>query len=78
MINELNQMIKEHERAIEILEAIKAFDKRIQRNIESINGFAGTFPRLKKKYLNDIDTQKKCVYKLIDIYSDTVKKNILS
>lgn len=71
---EINRIIKKHERLIQILESIKSFEKRIDNNIESLNGFAGTFLSNKKKYINDIDTQKKCVTKLINLYYKTLQQ----
>jgi hypothetical protein len=36
----------------------------IQHNINSINGFAGTFPDLRRKYLNQVNIRLKCIKRL--------------
>lgn len=70
-INALNpaEMIKSHERSVEILEAIQSFKHKKKFIVEcSIGGFAGTFPRLRAKYENDVDTINRCIMKLYNKY----------
>ena len=56
------------ERLIEILNAIDAFERRIELDRGSIDGFQGTFPSLRAKYLNSIDTREKCIKKMWKLY----------
>jgi hypothetical protein len=56
------------ERLTEILNAIDAFERRIDLDKGSLDGFPGTFPRLRAKYLNDIDTREKCIEKMWKLY----------
>ena len=69
-----NELIKKHESCILILEAIQFYNRRISLNEESINGFAGTFPRLKTKYLNDIDTIERCIKRLEQRYNNALNQ----
>ena len=64
MIMNINNLIDKHKKAIELLEGIKGLEKRKELTIDSLNGFAGTFPELRRKYLNRIDTLSKCIDKL--------------
>ena len=53
----------------EILEAIQSFKHKKKFIVEcSIGGFAGTFPRLRAKYENDVDTINRCIVKLYNKY----------
>ena len=65
---QIQLQIDKHEKAIEILEAIQSFYRKIKLKQDSINGFAGTFPRLKANLLNDIDTLEKCIKRISDNY----------
>ena len=61
-------LIDIHQMCIEILEGIMRFEQRKKHRIESIEGFAGTFPELRKKYVNDIDTINRCIKRLEQRY----------
>jgi hypothetical protein len=61
-------LIEKHQTCIEILEGIIRFEQRKKHRIESIEGFAGTFPELRKKYVNDIDTINRCIKRLEQRY----------
>ena len=61
---DINTLIQKQERGMEILVAIKDFQFRIKLNEDSINGFAGTFPTLRKKYINNIDTLERCIERM--------------
>ena len=61
-------LIDKHQTCIEILEGIIRFKQRKKHRIESIEGFAGTFPELRKKYVNDIDTINRCIKRLEQRY----------
>lgn len=70
----MREKINLHLKGLEILEAIKALQKRNESSIENINGFPGTFPRLKKKYENDIDTRNRCIERLLIRHNIVVSK----
>lgn len=59
-----HNIIDNHQMCIEIMEAIQSFKNRKQLRIDSINGFSGTFPELRRKYSNDIDTINMCINRL--------------
>lgn len=61
-------LIDKHQMCIEILEGIMHFEQRKKHRIESIEGFAGTFPELRRKYVNDIDTINRCIKRLEQRY----------
>lgn len=61
-------LIEKHQKCIEILEGIMHFEQRKKHRIENIEGFAGTFPELRRKYVNDIDTINRCIKRLEDSY----------
>lgn len=61
-------LIDKHQMCIEILEGIMHFEQRKNHRIESIGGFAGTFPELRRKYVNDIDTINRCIKRLEQRY----------
>ena len=70
--NEQNELYK-LEKAVKVLEMISDFKKRKQRRIDSINGFSGTFPRLRAEYVNDVDTINRCINRLHKYYLKTIK-----
>jgi len=57
-------LIKKQERGLEILESIKALERRTELHQGSIDGFPGTFPKLRRKYLNNIDTIERGIKRL--------------
>ena len=62
-------LIEKHQMCIEILEGIMHFEQRKKHRIESIDGFAGIFPELRKKYVNEIDTINRCIKRLEQRYN---------
>lgn len=64
----IRPLIDKHQMCIKILEGIICFKQRKKHRIESIEGFAGTFPELRKKYENDIDTINRCIKRLEQRY----------
>ena len=60
--------IEKHQLRIEILEGVQHFARLIELKKESINGFAGTFPRLRRKYLHNIEIYKMCIARLYERY----------
>jgi len=65
-----HNIIDNHQMCIEIMEAIQSFKNRKQNRIDSINGFSGTFPELRRKYVNDIDTMNMCINRLYSRYEN--------
>lgn len=61
-------LIDKHQMCIEILEGIMHFEQRKKHRIESIEGFAGTFPELRRRYVNDVDTINRCIKRLEERY----------
>ena len=64
-VQRLKQM---HEEKLDILEALEAFDRRINITIENINSITGTFPQLRYEMVHDIDIYKRCINRLWDRY----------
>jgi septation ring formation regulator EzrA len=66
----IETQIKLHERCLEILQAIQSLKVRRQCNRDSLNGFQGTFPSLRRRLENNIDTLDKCIIKLNNKYQN--------
>jgi hypothetical protein len=60
----IKTQIKKHERCLELLEAMQTMKNRIEMVQDSLKGFAGTFPQLKRKLENDLDTKRRVIQKL--------------
>ena len=65
-------LIEKHQMCIEILEGIMHFEQRKKLRIERIEGFGGTFPELRRKYVNDIDTINRCIKRLEQRYNSVL------
>ena len=72
-VSELMQTCRSLKMCIEILEGIMYFEQRKKHRIESIEGFAGTFPELRRKYVNDIDTINRCIKRLEQRYKSVLE-----
>ena len=68
------ELINKHEEAIKTLEGVKYFRRRAESLKQNINGFCGTFPRLKEKYTNELDTVQRCAERLTKGYRKQVKE----
>ena len=68
----VRSLIEKHQLCIEILEGIKHFENKKKHRIEIIEGFPGTFPRLRRKYINDIDTINRCIKRLEQRYKSVL------
>jgi uncharacterized glyoxalase superfamily metalloenzyme YdcJ len=55
------EVLAKHRDAVQKLEAIEQLMKRRARKIESVEGFGGTFPSLRSRYMNDIDTLNRAI-----------------
>lgn len=67
-------LIKETERLLEIAEAEDDMRKRVFRTIENINGFAGTFPELRRKHYHRLEIQRMTRKRLKQIYFKQIEK----
>ena len=68
----IKEQIAKHERCIQLLDAIKRFERRKQSKIESLNGFAGTFYPLKISLQNRIYIIELCIERLKNNYKELV------
>ena len=57
-------LIKIHEKGNEIIEAVMYFERKKKILYELIEGFPDTFPSLRGKYVNNIDTINRCIDRL--------------
>lgn len=64
----VQDLIKKTKKKLELLEAMAIYHKMKNRHMESINGFAGSFFTLRKKYVNNIDTLHRCINRLYKNY----------
>lgn len=53
-----------HQECIEIIEAIDSLSRKRNRLTTYVNGFAGTFPELRNKYLHQIDIADRATKRL--------------
>ena len=60
----MKTLIDKHQTCIEILEAIQYLKNRKIRKQESIDGFAGTFPNLRRKYEHELIIYDMCIERL--------------
>jgi len=65
---DLESEIERHDKAEKILQAILSFRNKKKAIISHIEGFGGTFPRLRAKYVNDVDTINRCINRLHSRY----------
>ena len=72
----IHTMLRAHEEATEVLEAIKYFERRKKTTIENINGFAGEFNQLRSKYHRDIDTLNRCIDRMWKRYKRIMSGNM--
>jgi predicted nucleic-acid-binding protein len=63
--NELNKVNKQQK----ILEAISGLKKRKNTYIEIINGFPGTFPKIRRQYTDRIEKIIETINTLIERYN---------
>jgi len=70
-----NSLIRKHESCIEILEAVKYFEGSVIRIEMWVNGFASTFPELRRKNLNKIEIYRMCIERLYQRYDKVFKTN---
>ena len=70
----IQNVIKTHEQCIKLFEAIEGLKWRKKRRQEDLDGFAGTFPELKRSLINNIDTLDRCIYRISKKYTETLTK----
>lgn len=68
------QLIKQHERAIGLLETIKCAENRRQLYVDSLNQFGYQFPRLRDKYSHEIEIITAAIERLWMRYSNLITK----
>ncbi len=68
-------LIDKHEKCLEILEGISSLETRAKLHLDSINGFPGTFPRLRHKYIHDLDITNSAINRLWSRY-DRINANV--
>ena len=62
-------LIDKHQSLIELAEAIHSFQMSRKLTIQSIEGFGGTFPELRRKYIHNIDIYNRCINRLKERYN---------
>ena len=72
----IKETITQHEKCIEILEAIQHFQAMIQHKNDSINVFGGSFKDLRNKYTDNID--KYLIESTIVIPTTILSKTIIN
>jgi hypothetical protein len=65
---ELNKL----ETCVKIVEGIRLFKRLIESQQESLDGFQGTFPELRRKLIHRIEIYQKCVQRLEQRYEKAV------
>ena len=63
-----HDLIKQHERAIDLLETIRYAEKRRATTNESLQQFGYQFPRLRDKYSHEIEITGKAIERLWERY----------
>jgi len=66
--------IEQHEKAGAILELYYDSLSRKEQIKDSINGFAGTFARLRKKYMHELEISKMAEVRIYAAYKNYVLK----
>ena len=64
------ELIKKHEQAIALLEAIESIKSRMAHTTEALNGFAGQFVWLREKYTHELDIQTRVLNRLKSRYDN--------
>ena len=75
-IFDVDRIESQHNRCIELLEAIHDLQRRKSRVIENIEGFIGTFPESRAKCVNRVDTLNRCITRMEAAYYREVEKLI--
>jgi len=57
-------------RKIEILEGIQFLETKRQRRMESVEGFGGTFPELRREYIHEIDIINRSINRLYQRFNN--------
>jgi len=70
----ITQKIKQHETAIELLQAIDHFNIMKRHTNDSIKGSASYFPELVKKYNHDLIIYTMCISRLENRYNKSINQ----
>jgi hypothetical protein len=73
-IIDTNTIIEKLELKIEIMHAIKTFQRRIASLTDSIENYKVHFPSLAEKYRHEVDICERCIVRLLQRY-DAVQDN---
>jgi len=68
-----NELIAKHRECVRLIESIQAFERRRESLIRGIEGFCGTFPMLRAKYVNDIEIVNRSILRLQKKYERLVE-----
>ncbi len=77
-IFDVDRIEAQHNRCIELLEAIHDLHRRKTHVIENIEGFIGTFPESRAKCVNRVDTLNRCITRMEAAYYREVEKLIIN
>ena len=64
------ELIKKHEQAIALLEAIESIQRRMVHTTEALNGYGGQFVWLREKYTHELDIQTRVLNRLKSRYDN--------
>jgi hypothetical protein len=68
------RLLADSERLVEIADAMKSMELRYICTVESAEGFAGTFPELRRKYERRAEIQKMAYQRLRQAYRKQLDK----
>ncbi len=66
---DIEKLKRNHEICIDILDAIQYYENMIINISEINNGFAGTFPQIKRKNIHRIEIYDMCIIRLKQRYN---------
>lgn len=66
-----------HQLCIEILEAKQSFERRKELHQQSIDGFPGTFPELRRKYKHEIAICDMCIARMNERHEKALNQILL-
>ena len=64
------ELIKKHEQAIALLEAMESIQSRMAHTTEALNGFGSQFVWLREKYTHELDIQNRVLNRLKNRYDN--------
>ena len=70
----LDEVHKRTVRLSELIQAIHDLRRRKEIRKQSVNGFPGTFPKIRAKDVNNIDTLNRAILRMVNSYYSELKK----